>query len=98
MWLQYSMIKSFAHKGLKKFFLTGNKAGIQAKHAQRLRLILAQLHQARVIEDMLVPSLALHELKGDRKNTWAVTVQANWRITFRFENGDAEIVDYEDYH
>jgi len=92
------MIKSFAHKGLKKFFLTGNKVGIQAKHAERLRLILAQLNQARVIEDMQIPSLALHELKGNRKNTWAVTVQANWRITFRFENGDAEIVDYEDYH
>ena len=92
------MIKSFAHKGLKKFFLIGNKAGIQAKHAERLRLILAQLNQARVIEDMQIPSLALHELKGNRKDTWAVTVQANWRITFRFENGDAEIVDYEDYH
>lgn len=92
------MIKNFAHKGLKKFFLTGNKAGIQAKHAERLRLILAQLNQARVIEDMHIPCLALHELRGDRKNTWAVTVQANWRITFRFENGDAEIVDYEDYH
>jgi toxin HigB-1 len=56
------------------------------------------LNQARVIEDMQIPSLALHELKGNRKYTWAVTVQANWRITFRFENGDAEIVDYEDYH
>ena len=92
------MIKSFAHKGLKKFFITGNKAGIQPKHAERLRLILAQLNQARVVEDMQIPSLALHELKGERRSTWAVTVQANWRITFRFENGDAEIVDYEDYH
>lgn len=92
------MIKSFAHKGLKKFFLTGNKAGIQPKHADRLRLILAQLNQARVIEDMQIPSLGLHELKGERKETWAVTVQANWRITFKFENGDAEIVNYEDYH
>jgi toxin HigB-1 len=92
------MIKSFAHKGLKKFFLTGNKAGIQPKHAERLRLILAQLNQARVVEDMQIPSLALHELKGERRSIWAVTVQANWRITFRFENGDAEIVDYEDYH
>ena len=92
------MIKSFVHKGLKKIFLTGNKDGIQAKHAERLRLILAQLNQAKVIEDMQIPSLALHELKGSRKKTWAVTVQANWRITFRFENGDAEIVDYEDYH
>jgi len=92
------MIRSFAHKGLKKFFLTGSLAGIQAKHAARLRLILAQLNQAKTIDDMSIPSLALHELKGERKKTWAVTVQANWRITFRFENGDAEVVDYEDYH
>ncbi len=92
------MIRSFAHKGLKKFFLAGSLAGIQAKHAERLRLILAQLNQARTVEDMQIPTLALHELKGERKKTWSVTVQANWRVTFRFENGDAEIVDYEDYH
>lgn len=92
------MIRSFAHKGLKKFFLTGSLAGIQAKHAARLRLILAQLNQARTIDDMQIPSLALHQLKGERKQTWVVTVQANnWRITFRFENGEAEVVDYEDY-
>lgn len=91
------MIRSFAHKGLKKFFLTGSLAGIQAKHAARLRLILAQLNQARTIDDMQIPSLALHQLKGERKQTWAVTVQANWRIAFRFENGEAEVVDYEDY-
>ena len=92
------MIRSFAHKGLKKFFLTGSLAGIQPKHAARLRLILAQLNQAKTIDDMFISSLALHELMGERKKTWAVTVQANWRITFRFENGDAEVVDYEDYH
>lgn len=92
------MIKSFAHKGLEQFFLTGNKAGIQQRHASRLRLILAQLHQARTLADMNIPTLRLHELKGNRKGTWSVTVQANWRITFRFEAGDAEVVDYEDYH
>lgn len=92
------MIRNFAHKGLKKFFLTGSLTGIQAKHAERLRLILAQLNQARTIEDMQIPTLALHELKGERKKTWSVTVQANWRVTFLFENGDAEVVDYEDYH
>lgn len=93
-----AMIKSFAHKGLEQFFLTGSKAGIQPQHGNRIRLILAQLQQARTIEDMRIPSLRLHELKGDRKATWAVTVQANWRITFRFSDGDAEVVDYEDYH
>ena len=92
------MIKSFVHKGLEQFFLTESKAGIQPRHASRLRLILAQLHQARTLEDMNIPTLRLHELKGNRKGTWSVTVQANWRITFRFGGGDAEVVDYEDYH
>lgn len=73
-------------------------AGIQAKHAKRMHLILAQLDQARVIDDMNFPGSGLHPLKGDRKGIWSVTVQANWRITFRFENGDAEVVNYEDYH
>ncbi len=92
------MIRSFAHKGLKKFFLTGSKAGIQPKHSTRLRLILAQLNQSQAVEDMRIPTFELHELKGNRKAIWAVTVQANWRVTFRFENGHAEIVNYEDYH
>ena len=92
------MIKNFIHKGLKKFYLTGNTAGIQARHANRIRMILAQLNQARTISDMDIPTLHLHQLKGDRKGIWAVTVQSNWRITFSFENGDAEIVNYEDYH
>ncbi len=92
------MIRSFAHKGLEQFFLTGNKAGIQPQHANRIRLILAQLQQARSIDDMRIPALRLHELKGDRKGTWSVTVQANWRITFRSAAGDADDVDHEDYH
>ncbi len=92
------MIKSFTHKGLEQFFLTGSKAGIQPQHANRIRLILAQLHQARSIDDLRIPSLRLHELKGDRKGIWAVTVQANWRITFQYSAGDAHIVNYEDYH
>lgn len=92
------MIKSFLHKGLRDFFNTGSMAGIQAKHAQRIRMILAQLNQARSIKDLDIPTLRLHHLKGRRKGIWAVTVQANWRITFRFIEGDAEIVNYEDYH
>lgn len=92
------MIKGFVHKGLERFFLTGSQAGIQPRHANRLRLILAQLQQATTITDMDIPSLRLHELKGDRQGIWSVTVQANWRITFHFTNGDAEVVNYEDYH
>ena len=92
------MIRSFTHKGLELFFATGRTSGIQAMHAKRLRLILAQLHQAKSVQDMNIPTLRLHRLKGGRKGLWAVTVQANWRLTFRFAAGDAEIVDYEDYH
>ncbi|MDQ3247751.1 MAG: type II toxin-antitoxin system RelE/ParE family toxin [Chloroflexota bacterium] len=90
------MIKGFAHKGLERFFLTGSKAGIQPRHGERIRLILAQLQQAKMIDDMRIPSLRLHELKEERQGTWSVTVQANWRITFRFSAGEAEDVDYED--
>lgn len=92
------MIKSFAHKGLEKYFLAGNAAGIQAIHATKLRLILAQLDKAKTIDDMDIPTLHLHELKGSRKGVWSVTVQANWRVTFRLVDGDAEVVNYEDYH
>ena len=92
------MIKSFVHKGLKKFYSSGSKAGIQAKHADKLRLILAQLDNSENVTDMDIPTLNLHQLKGNKKDIWSVTVQANWRITFYFEEGDAEIVNYEDYH
>jgi proteic killer suppression protein len=92
------MIRTFAHKGLEAFHRTGNTKGIQAMHATKLRLILGLLDAAKAIEDMNAPGLMLHPLKGDRKATWAVTVQANWRITFRFVDGDAEIVNYVDYH
>lgn len=92
------MIVSFAHKGLEQFYLTGSVAGIQAIHAKRLRLILTILDAAITVKDIDAPTLKLHRLKGDRKDLWAVTVQANWRVTFRFEAGNAEIVNYEDYH
>lgn len=92
------MIKSFVHKGLERFFLTGSPAKIQANHAVRLRLILARLHEADTVEDMRFPGSRLHKLKGNKKNLWSVTVSGNWRITFRFEHGDAHIVDYTDYH
>lgn len=92
------MIRSFKHKGLAKFFETGSKARIQSVHADRLRLILGRLNAAVRAEDMGLPGLRLHPLKGERKGTWAVWVSGNWRITFRFVGTDAEVVDYEDYH
>ena len=92
------MIRSFKHKGLGKFFATGSKSGIQAQHAERLRLILGRLSAAAKLEDMDLPGLRLHPLKGTRKGTWAVWVNGNWRITFRFVGADAEVVDYLDYY
>ena len=92
------MIKNFKHKGLKKFFLTGSKSGIQAAHAVKLRLILGRLHASTHPRDLNLPGLHLHELKGSRKGTWSVRVSGNWRITFRFDGPDATIVNYEDYH
>jgi toxin HigB-1 len=92
------MIRSFRHKGLAKFFATESRAGIQAAHAERLRLILAALNAAVAPGDMGLPGLRLHPLKGGRSGTWSVTVSGNWRITFRFSGKDAVDVDYEDYH
>jgi proteic killer suppression protein len=91
-------VKTFRHKGLERFFTKGSKAGIQARHADRLRLILGRLSVAATAGDMRLPGLDLHELKGPRKGTWAVTVSGNWRITFSFEGRDVERVGYEDYH
>ncbi|MFA6036640.1 MAG: type II toxin-antitoxin system RelE/ParE family toxin [Legionellales bacterium] len=92
------MIKSFKHKGLRLFFETGSLASIQAKHKERLRLQLTALNTASVITDMDLPGYRLHPLKGPQKNLWSITVNANWRITFEFNDGDAYIVNYEDYH
>lgn len=92
------MIRSFKHKGLRLFFESGKTSGIQTQHANKLRLILGRLHAAQELKDMDLPGLRLHELKGNRSGTWAVDVSGNWRITFRFEGEDAEVVDYEDYH
>ena len=91
-------IKSFRHKGLERFFAAGNKRGIQAKHADRLRLVLGQLNAATDPRDLSLPGLDLHALQGARKGTWAVKVSGNWRVTFGFAGKDAERVDYEDYH
>ena len=92
------MIRGFRHKGLASFFETGSKAGIQAQHAGRLRLILSRLSAATSARDMALPGLKLHQLGGDRKGTWAMSVSGNWRITFQFVGKDADGVDYEDYH
>lgn len=92
------MIKPFKHKGLQAFFESGSKKGIQAKHANKLRLQLAAIDTAHSIDDLDIPGYGLHPLKGKRKSLWSITVNGNWRITFEYEQGDAHIVNYEDYH
>ncbi|EBN4156585.1 Killer protein [Salmonella enterica] len=92
------MIKSFKHKGLKKFFETGSTAGIDAKQAQKISTRLEVLNRAMEIEDIDIPGFFLHPLTGNRKGIWSITVTGNWRITFKLLDGDVYIVNYEDYH
>ncbi len=92
------MIKFFKHKGLEIFYTTGSTKGIQAMHKKRLSFILNYLDEAESIDNMNLTIFKLHKLKGAMQDLWSVTVQANWRITFKFINGNAYIVDYQDYH
>lgn len=77
---------------------TGDKSGVLAIHAEKLRLILALLDAAKAPEQMNAPALRLHKLKGNMKDFWAVTVAGNWRVIFRFNGENACDVDYVDYH
>ena len=92
------MIKSFKHKGLRRYYETGSTRGIQANHAKRLRMQLAALDTAVEIDDLDIPGYVLHPLKGNRKGIWAITVSGNWRLTFEFSDGNAYLLDYEDCH
>ena len=92
------MIRSFRHKGLKRFYDSGKKTGIQSNHAKRLRMQLAALDTALIIGDLEIPGYRLHPLKGRAKNRWSIMVSGNWRLTFEFLDGDALVLDYEDYH
>jgi proteic killer suppression protein len=92
------VILSYRHKGLKKFAETGSKSGIQPKHAERLGRILTALNVASRAQDMNAPGSGLHALKGTLDGHWAVTVSGNWRLTFAFDEQDAILVDYQDYH
>ena len=92
------MIKSFKHKGLETYFYTGNKKGIKPEHVARLERILDRLNAANDIRDMNYPGSNLHKLTGDKQGLYAVNVSGNWRVFFDFIDGDAYIVDYDDYH
>ena len=92
------MIQKFKHKGLKQLFESGRASGVNPQHVTRLRYVLALLETAETIEDMDLPGLNLHKLKGERAGTWAVKISGNWRVTFKLRKGDAMDVNYEDYH
>jgi len=92
------MIRSIRHKGLKRLHDEDDPRGVIAQHAVKVRDILARLDAAGTVTDMDVPGFRLHELKGSMKGFWAVTVRANWRVIFRYADGDALDVDYVDYH
>lgn len=92
------MIKSFRHKGLRALFETGSSAGVRPDHAKRLRMQLAALDSAQSVGDMDIPGFRLHPLKGDLAGRWSISVTGNWRVTFEFREGNAFVLDYEDYH
>lgn len=92
------MIRSFRHKGLQRFFETGNKADIQPAHAKRLRMQLAALDTAHTLDDLDITGFRLLQLKGSNRDRWSIWVNGHWRLTFEFVDGDVHILDYEDYH
>jgi proteic killer suppression protein len=92
------VILTYRHKGLKKFADTGSKSGIQPRHAEKLRRLLTALDVASRAEDMNAPGSGWHALKGNLEGHWSVMVSGNWRLTFSFDEEDAVLVDYRDYH
>jgi proteic killer suppression protein len=92
------MIRSIRHKGLKRLYEDDDPRGVLREHTVKLRDILARLDAATTLADMDLPGFRLHPLKGELKGLWAVTVRANWRVIFRFAEGDAMDIDYADYH
>jgi proteic killer suppression protein len=92
------MIKNFKHKGLKNFFNSGSTKGINFKHANKINRQLAVLNRAIKPEDINIPGWALHPLSGKLLGYWAIKVNGNWRIIFKFEGSNIILVDYKDYH
>ncbi|MFU7587121.1 type II toxin-antitoxin system RelE/ParE family toxin [Salmonella enterica] len=95
---EHIMIKSFKHKGLKKFYQKGDSSGLEQSLVPRLKNRLSMLDAAKTIDFMNQQGYDLHELKGNRADTWSVKVSGNWRLTFIFENGDVYVLNLEDYH
>lgn len=92
------MIKSFKHKGLRELFLKGSLKGIRPDMADRIRRRLDVLDAADSLQALGLPGFRLHPLSGTMSGRYSIRVTGNWRITFRFENGDVFNVNLEDYH
>lgn len=92
------MIVSCRHKGLEQLYRDGSKRGVQAAHVPKLLRILSVLDVAQGPDDLTIPSFRAHPLKGDLAGLWSIWVNGNWRVAFRFLEGDVELVDYRDYH
>jgi len=92
------VIRSFRHKGLERYFTRSDRSGIDRRQSERILRLLDRLDAAMKPEDMNLPGYRFHRLKGDRKRAFSVSVSGNWRMTFRFEDGDAVDVNLEDYH
>jgi proteic killer suppression protein len=92
------MIESFKHKGLRQLFEDDNPRGVNPEHVRKIGQILAALYAAQTIEALNLPTFRLHPLTDNLKGFWSITVRANWRVIFRFENSKAFDVDLVDYH
>jgi proteic killer suppression protein len=92
------MITGFRHRGLKRLFENGDRRGVNPQHVGKIERILSVLDVAQNVEELNLQSFRLHALTGNLKGFWAVTVSANWRVIFRFENRSAFDVDLVDYH
>jgi proteic killer suppression protein len=92
------VIRSIRHKGLRRLYEGDDPRGVNSEHVEKLRDLLARLDAARDVSDLNLPGFRLHPLKGAFEGFWAVTVRANWRVIFRFADGEALDVDYVDYH
>ena len=92
------MIRTLRHRGLKRLYERGDSSKVRADQAERIALALADLDDAAKLSDLDLPGYHLHPMKGDMKGFWSISISANWRIIFRFEEGDAYDVDLIDYH
>jgi toxin HigB-1 len=93
-----AMIETIKHKGLRKLYEKNDRSGIRPDLVEKVQKILSALEAANNPQEIALPLFRFHPLTGDRHGTYAVTVKANWRVTFRFHEGAAYDLDLEDYH